>query len=191
MASPIVAIGKERDKEYTRKEDENCNRKIMSSSGIPDSSMLCSNTYSKMATYCSAFILSSTSLKIHIPFHPMQPYTISEPPPNLTIFWTSLAISPSPLLFHTYSCPSDPILLILVLFDHITLFQSSTVLYIYLRAKANLLCLWPLERCGFSSSPQPLSWLPWGYFSQSEDRQEHQWWYWCIEWHEQHSWPCQ
>ena len=141
MASPIVAIGKERDKEYTRKEDENCNRKIMSSSGIPDSSMLCSNTYSKMATYCSAFILSSTSLKIHIPFHPMQPYTISEPPPNLTIFWTSLAISPSPLLFHTYSCPSDPILLILVLFDHITLFQSSTVLYIYLRAKANLLFL--------------------------------------------------
>ena len=27
MASPIVVIGKERDKEYMRKEDENCNRR--------------------------------------------------------------------------------------------------------------------------------------------------------------------
>ena len=111
--------------------------------------MLCSNPCSQMATYCSASILSSTSLKIHIPFHPMQPYTISEPPPNLTVSWTSLAISPSSFLFHTYSCPSDPILLILVSSDHITLFQSSTVLYLYLRAKANLLFLWPLERSGF------------------------------------------
>ena len=28
MASPIVAIGKERNKEYTRIEDENCNNEL-------------------------------------------------------------------------------------------------------------------------------------------------------------------
>src|SRR5437588_3232371 len=121
----------------------------MSHSEIPDSSMLCSNPCSKMATYCSASILLSTSLRTPTPFHLMQSHIISEPPPNLTVPLTSLAFSPSPLFFHTYSCPSDPILLILVSSDHITLFQSSTVQCWYLRAKANLLLLLPLESRGF------------------------------------------
>jgi len=102
-----------------------------------------------MATYCSASILPSTSLKTPTPFHPIHPQTISEPPPNLTVPLTSLEISPSPFFFHTYSCPSDPILLILVSSDHITLLQSSTVQCWYLRAKANLFFLWPVESNGF------------------------------------------
>ena len=40
-------------------------------SEISDFFMLCSNPHSKMATYCSASILPSTSLKIHTPFYPM------------------------------------------------------------------------------------------------------------------------
>ncbi|KIK75731.1 hypothetical protein PAXRUDRAFT_18745 [Paxillus rubicundulus Ve08.2h10] len=43
-----------------------------------------------MATYCSASILPSTSLKTPTPFHPIQPHTISDPPPNLTAPLTSL-----------------------------------------------------------------------------------------------------
>ena len=64
---------------------------------------------------------------------------MSDPSPNLTISWTSLEVSPSPFLFHTYFCPSD----------QRTLFQSSTVQCWYLRAKANLLFLWEAERRGF------------------------------------------
>ena len=123
--------------------------KMTSSVGIPESSMLCNNPPSKMATYCLASILPSTSLKTPTPFHPIQPHTISDPPPNLTIPWTSLEVSPSLFLFHTYSCTSDPILLILVSSDQRTLFQSSTVQCWYLRAKANLLFLWETERRGF------------------------------------------
>src|SRR3979490_2092297 len=59
------------------------------------------------------------------------------PPPHFTVPCTSLSISPSPACFHTYCFPSDPILLILVTSDQITLFQSSTVHSLCLRAKAN------------------------------------------------------
>ena len=76
-------------------------------------------SFLQMATYCSASIFPSTSLKTPTPFHPIQPQTISDPSPNLTVPLTSLEISPSPFLFHTYS---DPILLILVSSDRITLF---------------------------------------------------------------------
>src|SRR5467141_852767 len=53
---------------------------MTSSVGIPDSSMLCSNLPFKMATYCSASILPSTSVKTPTPFHPIQPpYHYSHP----------------------------------------------------------------------------------------------------------------
>ncbi|KIK72078.1 hypothetical protein PAXRUDRAFT_22430 [Paxillus rubicundulus Ve08.2h10] len=43
-----------------------------------------------MATYCSASILPPISLKTPTPFHPVQPHTISDPSPNLTLPLTSL-----------------------------------------------------------------------------------------------------
>ncbi|KAG2353107.1 hypothetical protein BDR07DRAFT_1434463 [Suillus spraguei] len=101
--------------------------KMISSSSIPDSAKLGSKWSFKMSTYCSAFIFPSTSASIPTPFHPIQPHTIKEPPPNLTVPLTSLSVRPSPFFFHTYTFPSDPILLILVSSDHITRFQSSTV----------------------------------------------------------------
>ncbi|KIK75137.1 hypothetical protein PAXRUDRAFT_19244 [Paxillus rubicundulus Ve08.2h10] len=49
-----------------------------------------------MATYCLASILLSTSLKTPTPFHPIQPRTISDPPPNLTSHLTKLPSSSPP-----------------------------------------------------------------------------------------------
>ena len=122
---------------------------MTSLAGIPESSMLCNNSPSKMATYCSASIHPSISLKTPTPFHPIQPHTMSNPPPNLTVPWISLEDSPFPFLFHTYSCPSVPILLILVSSDQRSPFQSSIVQCWYLRAKTNLFFLWETERRGF------------------------------------------
>src|ERR1700742_202979 len=105
--------------------------------GIPDFHRLESQWSPKMSTYWSASILPSTSASSPTPFQPIQPHTMMFPPPNLTVPWTSLLISPSPACFHTHCFPSDPILLILVSSDHITFFQSSTVHSLYFRAKAN------------------------------------------------------
>ncbi|KAL4061780.1 hypothetical protein J3A83DRAFT_4386066 [Scleroderma citrinum] len=46
-----------------------------------------------MATYYSASILPSTSLKTPTPFHPIHPQTMSEPPSNLTVPWTSYKLA--------------------------------------------------------------------------------------------------
>ena len=46
----------------------------------------------------------------------------------------------SPLVFHTYTFPSDPILLILVSSQHNTLFQSSTVQFSWSLANLSLHC---------------------------------------------------
>ena len=76
--------------------------KITSSAGISESSMLCNNPPFKMAiqyVYHSASILPSSSLKTPTPFHPIQPHTISDFPPNFTVPWTSLEVSSSPFSF--------------------------------------------------------------------------------------------
>ena len=80
--------------------------------GIPHSSMLDSKWVSKMFTSWSAFILPSTSASCPTPSHPIQPHTMIFPPPNLTVLWISLSISPSPTCFCTHYFPSDPSLLI-------------------------------------------------------------------------------
>src|SRR5882672_1589475 len=100
---------------------------MRSSREIPDSSILGSKWFFKMSTYWSAFILPSTSASCPTPFQPIHPHTMMFPPPNLTVPCTSLSIKPSPTFFHTHYFPSDPILLILVSSDQMTLFQSSTV----------------------------------------------------------------
>src|SRR5437660_3014063 len=121
----------------------------MLSSGIPEFSIVGSRLSSKMETYCSAFILPSTSARIPTPFQPMHPQTIKEPPPNFTVPCTSLSCMAFPATFHTYFLPSDPILLILVSSDQITLVQSSTVHCWCLRAKASLCCLCLTDKSGF------------------------------------------
>src|SRR6266568_3337533 len=102
-----------------------------------------------METYCSAFILPSTSARIPTSFQLMHPQTIKEPPPNFTVPWTSLSCKGFPANFHTYFLPSDPILLILVSSDQMTLVQSSTVQCWCLRAKASLYCLCFTDKSGF------------------------------------------
>src|SRR3979490_2732345 len=71
------------------------------------------------------------------------------PPQNFTVSCTSLSISPSPACFHTHCFPSDPILLILVSSDQITLFQSSPVHSLCLRTKANCFFLFTAVSNGF------------------------------------------
>src|SRR5882757_4409360 len=102
-----------------------------------------------MSTYWSASILPSTSASCPTPFQPIHPHTMMFPPPNFTVPWTSLSINPSPTCFHTHCFPSDPILLILVSSDQITLFQSSTVHSLCLKAKANLFFLCATVSNGF------------------------------------------
>src|SRR6266852_4211585 len=116
---------------------------MASSSKIPLSSMLGTKWSSKMATYWSPSILPSTSASCPTPSQPIHPHIIIFPPPNFTVPCTSLEINPSPTCFHTHCFPSDPILLILVSSDQITLFQSSTVHSLYFKAKAKhfFLCI--------------------------------------------------
>src|SRR6266568_8469968 len=122
---------------------------MTSSKGTPDSSILGSKLFSKMSTYWLASILPSTSATYPTPSQPIHPHTMIFPPPNLTVPCTSLSISPSPAFFHTHCFPSDPILLILVSSDQITLFHSSTVHSFSLRAKANLFFLCAAVNNGF------------------------------------------
>jgi hypothetical protein len=113
----------------------------MFSSGIPELPMLESILPSKMNTYYSAFILPFTSASIPTPFQLMHSKTIKEPPPNFTFSWAFLSCRGSPLVVHTSIHPFDPILLCFVLFDQITLVQSSTVQFLYSGSK-NRLDVW-------------------------------------------------
>ena len=101
-----------------------------------------------MLTNRSAFILPLTLVAYPGPSQNMQPQIIREPPPNLTVPCTSLSLNPSPGIFHTHFFPSDPKQLILVLFNYITLFQSSTVQSLYASAKSILSLLCFLKREG-------------------------------------------
>ena len=89
------------------------------------------------------------SLNLNHDSHSIQPHTMIFPPPCFTVGSTSLSKSGWPFFFHTYFCPSDPNLLILVSSNQITHFQSSTVQCWYFRAKAKHCLLWCLERNGF------------------------------------------
>ena len=111
--------------------------------------LLLSKFSSKMSTYCFASILPSTSANTPTPFHPIHSHTIRFPAPNLTAGVVVLSESGSPFFFHTYWCPSDPNLLILVSSDQITLFQSSTVYFLYFSAMYSLCFLWAAVRRGF------------------------------------------
>src|SRR3979490_1148151 len=108
---------------------------MQSLSEIPDSFRLGSKRSSKIASACAASILPSISASFPTPFQLIQPHTMIFPLPRFTVPCASLSISPSPACFHTHCFPSDPILLILVSSDQITLFQSSTVHSLCLRAK--------------------------------------------------------
>src|SRR5215471_8960260 len=98
--------------------------------------MLSRRLLSNMSTYCFPSILPSISAIFPTPSQPMQPHTMIFPPPNFTVCCMSFSPTVSPFLFHTYCCPSDPYLLILVSSDHITLFQSSMVHSLYFKANA-------------------------------------------------------
>ena len=111
--------------------------------------MLGNKCLSKMSTYWSGSILPLTSATSPTPFQPIQPHTMMFPPPNFTVSSTFLSISPSPAFFHTHCFPSDPILFILVLSDHMTFFQFSTVHSLCFRAKANLFFLCTAVSNGF------------------------------------------
>jgi len=104
----------------------------MLSSEILEFSMLESRLSSRMNTYCSASIHSSTPASIPTPFQPMHPITIKKSP--FSLFCTS-----APFFFHIYILSSDPMLLIFVSSDQITLVQSSIVQFLYLRANSSLL----------------------------------------------------
>src|SRR5258706_11915911 len=79
----------------------------------------------------------------------MQPQTIRDPPPNLTVPLTWWSCRPDPGFFHTQDLPSDPILLILVSSDQTTLPQSSRVQCWCSKANSSCLLLWVFERKGF------------------------------------------
>ena len=95
------------------------------------------------------------------PSQSMQLYSITDPPLNFTVPLTSLSLSPSPTLFQAHFLPSDPRWLILVSYDHTTLFQSSRVHSLCLIAKSILsfLCFcnrrdFLLHHCLHISSPE-------------------------------------
>ena len=99
----------------------------------------------------------------------MQPHIITDPPPNLTVPFTSLSLRPSPAFFQAHFLPSEPMQLILVSSDHITCFQSSTAQSWWLKAKSNLSLLWCLKRRGcfcfttaFISAFFKWQWMVWG-----------------------------
>src|SRR5258707_13643409 len=75
------------------------------------------------------------------PSHVIQPHIISEPPPNFWVPSTRWSERASPALFHTHQSPSEPSQLILVSSDQTTLFQSSIVQCLWLRAKSIHSCL--------------------------------------------------
>ena len=73
---------------------------------------------------------------------------IREPPPNLTVPWTSLSFKPSPSLFHTHRFPSDPKQLNFVSSVHTIFYQSSTVQCWWASAQSMRILLCFLERNG-------------------------------------------
>src|SRR5204863_9491839 len=83
-----------------------------------------------------------------IPSQPIQPHTITFPPPNFCVPSTSLSFNSSPTSFQTHFLPSDPMRLILVSSDHITCFQSSNVHSRWLWAKCNRARWWAGLRNG-------------------------------------------
>src|SRR5258705_13685675 len=70
------------------------------------------------------------------PFPGHTAHIISEPPPNFWVPSTRQSERASPALFHTHFHTSEPSWLILVSSDHTTLFQSSIVQCLWLRAKS-------------------------------------------------------
>src|SRR3981189_927020 len=98
-----------------------CLQKMMSLGGSPEYSMLGSKQSFKMDTLITTHPSFNISRNCHtIPPHTTPHLHISSSP-NLSVTLTSLSFSGFPALLHTYSCPSDPILLIIVSSDQMTL----------------------------------------------------------------------
>ncbi len=100
--------------------------KMCSSSPIPDSSKLGSKWWPKKFTYLSESILPSFSASFPASFQSIHPHTMMFLPQKFHCFLDPPSINPSLTYFHTHCFPSDPIVLVLVSYDQITLFQSST-----------------------------------------------------------------
>src|SRR6267154_5529213 len=77
-----------------------------------------------MLVYSSASILPSI---LPGPWVVIQPHTMRDPPPNLTVPLTCWSVKPDPGLFQHQTLPSDPNPLILLSSDQMTLDQSSKV----------------------------------------------------------------
>src|SRR5271156_912044 len=106
--------------------------KIHSSSSTSNFSKLSTTPSSKISQYCTTSIFHTTSVSFPTPFQPMHPHTMRLFPPScLTVGVVVLSESGVPFSFQVYTLPSDPILLIFVLSDHRTLFQSSTVQFFW------------------------------------------------------------
>ena len=123
--------------------------KILSSSSISNSSKLSTSPSSKISQYCFASMIPWTSVSFPTPFHPIHPHTMRLfLPPCLTVGVVVLSESGSPLCFQVYTLPSDPILFIFVSSDHKTLFQSSTVQFLWYQANLRQACRWSFLRRG-------------------------------------------
>ena len=113
-----------------------------------------------------------------IPAHRL-PHYHDVPTPKIPLFSGPCSINPSPTQFPTHCFPSDPILLVLVPYNQITLFQSSTA---HSAACSNTLWLAPV----FSSSSQPWMTVFSLHFWQFVERLCGHWWCPCVGWPEQH-----
>ena len=108
-----------------------------------------SSTSLKMGMKRSPSILPSILDAYPGPSQSMQPYSITDTPPNFTVPSTSLSLSPSPALFQACFLPSDPRQLILVSSNYTTLFQTPRVQSLCLIAKSVLSFLCFYDRRGF------------------------------------------
>src|SRR5258707_9595206 len=75
---------------------------------------------------CSESILPSFSASFPASFQSIHPHTMMFLPQKFHCFLDPPSINPSVTYFHTHCFPSDQIVLVLVSYDQITLFQSST-----------------------------------------------------------------
>src|SRR5258705_13652910 len=99
---------------------------MCSSSPIADSSKLGSKWWPKKFTSLSESILPSSSASFLASFQSIDPHTMMFLPKKFHCFLDPPSINPSLTYFLTHCFPSDPISFVLVSYDQITLFQSST-----------------------------------------------------------------
>src|SRR5436305_9650085 len=107
------------------------------------------NSSSKISRYSSPSILPSILQYFPIPNEPIQPHTITEPPPNFTVGLICCGCKDKFGSLQHHSLPSEPKIKNLLSSDHTTFHQSSMVQLRYFLANFFLAILCHFKSNGF------------------------------------------